>query len=397
MVRNNDGCGPAILTVVSTVLAGVPAILSGVLVGLSISGCASPGLPRAPSLNLPKPIADLAAQRRGSHIHLEWTTPDRTTDGLLLSPSGKTPATITVEICRGLPGPTKACSVVAKVPATPGQSENFDDTLPLDQMEGAARLMEYRIRALNAAGRSAAAASVLAPVGKAPLAMAHLVFSLKRQGAELTWTPEGRSTVDKLDGGEQIVLERSLVADSSTQARRRSDRGKQIPGAAPARRSETELRLPSGQDPGGAVDSAIEYGKQYVYNVARERTVALDGHTYLVQGGSATVVTPVLDGHFPPYAPGGLASIATPATAVQKAAIDLSWEPSSDPDVATYNIYRSESFEGSPVRINRQPQPGTSWHDDTVQTGRTYRYTVTAVNRRGDEGPGSKAVDDRLP
>ncbi len=51
-----------------------------------ISGCASPGPARPPSLHLPRLATDLTATRTGNDVTLRWTTPDKTTDGLNVPP-----------------------------------------------------------------------------------------------------------------------------------------------------------------------------------------------------------------------------------------------------------------------------------------------------------------------
>src|SRR5439155_88165 len=57
-------------------------------------GCASPGNPRPPTLNLAEVVTDLTAQRIGNQVQLHWTTPSRTTDGLNLK------GPLTAEFCR---------------------------------------------------------------------------------------------------------------------------------------------------------------------------------------------------------------------------------------------------------------------------------------------------------
>ena len=42
--------------------------------------CASPGPPRAPSLQLPNPVSDLSAARVGDHVEIRFTVPRETTD-----------------------------------------------------------------------------------------------------------------------------------------------------------------------------------------------------------------------------------------------------------------------------------------------------------------------------
>src|SRR5438045_3416921 len=57
--------------------------------GLCLFACGTPGAPQPPSLNIPKPIRDLAATRKGQVITLTWTNPTETTDGALVKRTGK--------------------------------------------------------------------------------------------------------------------------------------------------------------------------------------------------------------------------------------------------------------------------------------------------------------------
>src|SRR5437762_12162406 len=43
-------------------------------------GCATPGAPLPPSLELPMPVTDLRATRMGDQVTLTWTLPSQTTD-----------------------------------------------------------------------------------------------------------------------------------------------------------------------------------------------------------------------------------------------------------------------------------------------------------------------------
>src|SRR4051794_11002734 len=57
---------------------------------LWLVGCASPGAPQPPSLQLPRPVQDLAATRKGDNVLLTWTPPTQTTDGSNIKHGGPT-------------------------------------------------------------------------------------------------------------------------------------------------------------------------------------------------------------------------------------------------------------------------------------------------------------------
>src|SRR5215472_16404909 len=71
--------------------------------------CGSPGVPIPPSLELPRPVANLRASRKGDKVTLTWSTPTKTTDQHNIRRSG------VVDICRDTV-PMKRCVEIGQVP-----------------------------------------------------------------------------------------------------------------------------------------------------------------------------------------------------------------------------------------------------------------------------------------
>jgi len=276
--------------------------------------------------------------------------------------------------------------------AHPSAAEGFDDRLPPELQAGPARIIQYRVRLLNAAGRSAAAATVLVPAGQTPPPTASLRVRAVRQGAELVWNQAPDSAP-----GDTVHILRS-EADASVTAKKPGKMSRLAKSPSSSNRPETsQLRLPASPDPGGAVDSTITSGDKYVYTVSRERSVTLAGHVYTVSSDLSTVTTSALTDTFAPRAPAGLDSIATPQSDESKASIDLSWEPNTETDLAGYLVYRRDSVSGVTAKLTPEIHPGTAFHDETVLTGHKYVYWVTAVDRSGNESPRSSSTEEALP
>src|SRR5580658_6984865 len=72
---------------------------------LILTACATMGPPQPPSLELPKPPADLRAVRKGDRVLLTWTAPSVTTDRKNVRGLGAT------RICRGLDAKLTQCGV----------------------------------------------------------------------------------------------------------------------------------------------------------------------------------------------------------------------------------------------------------------------------------------------
>ncbi len=61
-----------------------------------LAGCGTPGAPQPPSLELPRPVRDLSAARKGDRVTLTWTPSRENTDHSRVKHPGKT------VICRGV-------------------------------------------------------------------------------------------------------------------------------------------------------------------------------------------------------------------------------------------------------------------------------------------------------
>jgi predicted phage tail protein len=76
--------------------------------------------------------------------------------------------------------------------------------------------------------------------------------------------------------------------------------------------------------------------------------------------------------------------------------VDLSWVASTS-TVSGYNIYRRALLTDSYTKLNSSLNPGTSYTDSTVQSGKTYYYSTTAVDASGKESAHSNEVPAVVP
>ena len=72
--------------------------------------------------------------------------------------------------------------------------------------------------------------------------------------------------------------------------------------------------------------------------------------------------------------------------------LELSWAIAPEHDVAGYNVYRSEAGGEAGKRQNVDLLPTPAFRDMNVAPGKTYYYTVTAVDRAQNESAPSAAV-----
>jgi fibronectin type 3 domain-containing protein len=101
---------------------------------------------------------------------------------------------------------------------------------------------------------------------------------------------------------------------------------------------------------------------------------------------------------FPPSVPAGLQ--AAYSGEGQKPFIDLIWAPVTNADLAGYNVYRSEANGAAgekTARLNSELVKSPSYRDFAVASGKTYTYTVSAVDVRGNESQRSEPTSEPVP
>jgi fibronectin type 3 domain-containing protein len=80
----------------------------------------------------------------------------------------------------------------------------------------------------------------------------------------------------------------------------------------------------------------------------------------------------------------------------QKTFIDLVWAPVTDVDLDGYNVYRHE--EGlPPVKVNTALVKSPAYRDAVVISGKSYMYSVSAVDVRGNESTRSEEAGETVP
>jgi hypothetical protein len=373
-----------------------------------MAGCASPGPPLPPSLKLPAVVTDLAANRTGDAVTLRWTTPADTTDKLPIK------GPIVAEICREtLAAPsasasaakaaTAPCSpVVGHASVVPGESE-LVDALPAALTSGPAQLLAYRVQLRNAAGHTAgAAAAVYAASGAAPEAIEGLQAKATKAGVVLEWraeatVPEGAVELDRVWVDAPAERRQLTSSAASGNGAPKSDLGLGAPAKEPA---ESHLRVTAAEDAGGTIDRGAQIGRSYRYMAQRVRTLNVGGKTLEVRSVPSASVTVAVRDVFPPETPVGLVAVpgfAGADDAARKPAIDLSWEPDGEPDLAGYRVYRRE-LDGTTPEVWRTLgavlMTVPAYRDLSVGSGQRYAYRVTAVSGAGNEsGPSAEVVE----
>jgi hypothetical protein len=345
------------------------------------TACATIGPPQPPSLELPKPPADLRVVRKGDRVMLTWTAPSVTTDRQTVRSVGPTQICLghepTLTQCGTPVGQTAAQPASGAAPSSEQKvARSYSEPLNGQMLsDDPSSFVTYAIEVLNADGRGAGLSNqVRVSLARTLPPPREFAARVTGQGVVLTWAngipAVGSAAVHyvyrvyrRLEGSQDEIL------------------AGQIAGG-----SEPILTL---------TDASIEWEKTYEYRAETVTVIARENKPDLqVDGDDTSEIKVVADDVFPPAVPSGLQAVASGPG--QKTFVDLVWAPVTDVDLDGYNVYRHE--EGSaPVKVNAAPLKTPAYRDATVASGKSYVYSVSAVDLRGNESARSEDAGETVP
>ncbi len=350
-------------------------ILAVALATLAMVSCGTPGAPMPPSLQLPQPVSDLKAARKGDKVALTWSAPTRTSDGANIKRPGET------RVCRSVGpavinecGPPVGTVGASQTPA--GAAASFTDTLSKQlQEENPSGFATYALESLNDRGRSAGFSNQVRVTTAPTLAPpADFRVQLTPDGPVLLWTGALHTHGDPELGHFFRIYRRAAGAQQDT-----------IVG-------EVKLR---NQPEAALADRNFDWEKVYVYRLTVVTTVTHASQAVAeVEGDDSPLLKVLVHDSFPPAAPTGLQAVFSGLE--QQHFIDLTWAPNTEADLAGYNVYRH--LGGSPPeKVNPELVKTPSFRDANVAPGQTLYYSVSAVDLRGNESPRSEETHESVP
>jgi hypothetical protein len=311
-----------------------------------LAGCGSIGEPLYPALRIPSRVTDLAVVEHGANLDFGFTIAPLSTEGVPLKEIGE------VDLRAG-PGVSNGfsldewlkTSMRVDVP-TPDKAGPVHAELPAAKYIGQDVVVAVRVK--NPKGRDAGWSDFKIFHVEQPLAKpADFHVQATAKGVELAWRAAGTS--------EFRIF-------------RKTDQQPQPIVLATATESPY-------------VDISAEYGKTYEYSVQSVR-----GNVESDVAGPETL-TPV--DRFAPEVPAGLTA------SVGLGAVELAWTRNTESDFKEYRVLRSE--EGGPfVEVARGLEAPT-YSDRGIQSGKHYRYEVTAVDEIGNQSTPSMPVEILAP
>ncbi len=364
------------LTQLLVLLAGTAALV----------GCGVPGIPKPPSLDLPQTVTDLRAVRKGDRVYLDWTVPSETTDRLAVRHLGLT------NICRSLAPISECANPVGEVrapqlaaatprrnksarPTTMGRASYIDQLPRTLLVENPDAEIFYAISVLNGRGRSAGISNIVrVPAIPALPSPSDFQARVTAEGVLLSWI--GTSPVAETTRIRHVyrVYRRPEGGNTDT-----------VVGEVPLNQTPATQLL----------DHSFEWEKTYFYLATVVTLIQAEGKPETqFEGDDTPAVRVFAHDVFPPAVPSGLQAVFSGAG--QQPFIDLIWAPDADADLAGYNVFRHESG-AEPVKVNTELVKTPSFRDTNVESGKTYVYSVSAVDVRGNESARSPEASEAVP
>jgi hypothetical protein len=346
------------------------------------AGCGAPGEPVPPSPPVPTAIKDLTAHQAGDGVQLSFTLPSNSISGQKLA------APPAVEILRGSvksdgSADTKSFREVYTIPGALVDNYRgdgrvvFTDPIAAEETKShPGGAVAYAVRTRASQKRASADSNVVSlRVFPVPAPIATVEARVTESAIELTW-PVPAATA----AGEPVTAISSYKIY-------RSESHPADAGVPPQDLLQGKLEahpaLLASSESNSFRDASMVFDHTYAYLV--RSVIQVEGNELESSDSQPVTVTP--RDTFPPAAPQGLVAAVLPGATSGTVLVDLSWSINLETDLAGYHIYRSEQegTRGQLVTPDLLLTPAV--RDTSVEPGHRYWYTVTAVDRAGNESP----------
>jgi hypothetical protein len=332
-------------------------------------------------------VTDLAAHQAGDGVELVFTLPSKTVLGDRLASA---PA---VEIFRGDARPdgsvnAKTFRMVYTIPGSltekyvsEGQLKFTDPVEPAEAREHAGTPFFYAVRTRAAQKRASADSNIVAVrMYEVPERISPLNARITEAAIELNWAaPTRTSAGDAVGEISGYRVYRGEVDPSSVESGVKS---------FAQTKWKTPMALLAASDETSYRDTLFDFGKTYAYIV--RSVVLVDGKPLESSDSDPAIVTP--RDVFPPGAPADVVTAVLQGETAGSVVVELSWSINLETDLAGYRVYRSEQQGTKGVAITADLLLAPAYRDTSVEPGRRYWYTVTAVDRAGNESEPSAEV-----
>jgi predicted phage tail protein len=347
------------------------------------SGCGKRRPPLPPVERVQQRTEFLSGAQQGNEVILSWPAPRRN------APDSSVQSIRRIDVYRLAEKPgaplaltedefsaraTLIGSVTYQQIQTAGDTLTYRDVL---ELAGQPTRLRYALRYVNASGQRAAFSNFLSIEPAARVAQAPTLTAQPKVAEDsitISWQPPAAN----IDGSTPVNLlgyNVYRVDESQTEIGNQAINSALIPGTEYA-------------------DKSFQFGKDYRYIV---RAVSLGTGGSQVESLNSNTVSVSPRDIFPPAAP-ERPSVAAPEPSSARLAIFFA--ANKETDIAGYNIYRSTDPDlpkASWTKLNQTLLTRTTYQDDKVESGKTYYYYVTAVDKAGNVSPPSEVGSEKAP
>lgn len=316
---------------------------------LALAGCGYVGDPLPPALDIPLAIQDLRGVQRGDKIILAFTPNPKTTEAIVL----KSINAIDLRAGENIQGGFdigRWADGARKIPVPDTSFSPHELSISTEGFVG--KEIIFGVRTTGPKGRSSLWSNLVTlhvvPTLAVPTGL-NLVPTVK--GIQLQWTrqqsaPGTEWRVWRLVEGEKDPTILGNAGDANW------------------------------------LDSNTEYGKTYSYTL--QRILKTGEHQEAESELSATVSLKFED-KFPPAVPSGLTAIAGIKS------VELNWNRNQESDLKSYVLFRAEG-SATLVRV-ADLGIAPNYSDTKVESGKTYRYAIAAVDELGNISEPCAAIE----
>lgn len=328
------------------------------IAGFVAGGCGLKTVPIVPDSPRPKAPSEVTAVTRDAAIFLSWPVPRKNVEGRSMEPSDIVSFRINRAEGSGTGSAKKGrYRLYAEIDARdPAPAIIRDNVVTWPDAHGAYdRVYYYQISAISKQGGVSAWSEEVKVV---PLMSLAIPLGLKAQAGDssirLSWEP----VTTRMGGGpaEGFV-------------------GYNIYRGNEAGRFEG---TPLNKEPlvaAAYVDASAVNDRTYTYLVRAADGPLPGGH----ESPDSVSVTATPRDMTPPARPTGLTAVP----GVDR--VFLTWNENKEADVAGYQVYRAQRASREFERLTAKPLARTTFADESVVGGNSYRYAVTSVDAAGNE------------
>lgn len=362
--------------------AKIPLVVVCLIAIVAFAGCGKRRPPLPPVERVQQRTELLSGAQQGNEVILSWPAPRRN------APDESVQSIRRIDIYRLAEKPGAPLALTEEEFAarstlvgsvTNEQIKNAGETLtyrdPLE-LAGQPTRLRYALRYVNASGQRAAFSNFLTIEPAARIAQAPVLLpspKLTEDSITISWQPPAAN----IDGSTPVNL---LGFNVYRMEESQSDVS-QVP---------INAALISGNE---YSDKNFQFGNNYRYIV---RAVSLGTGGAQVESLNSNAVEVQARDTFPP-APPERPSIA-PDPSFGRLAIFFAANKESD--IAGYNIYRSTDPnlpKAQWTRLNQSLLTRTTFQDERVESGKTYYYFLTAVDKAGNVSQPSEVGSETVP